>query len=488
MFAHRWPTIILLLMLGWALAAAQDPDSCWLSTLGGAREDFGYSIEPTSDGGFILAGITASSGAGRRDMWLVKISDQGAVQWEHTYGGGKDDMGRYAVQTEDGGYVITGMTDSYGEGGSDLWLIKTDRQGHMQWSRTVGGSGEELGSCVRQTRDGGYITVGRTQSFGEGNYDVWLIKTNADGLIEWSSTFGGGGNDYGYSVRQIPDGGYILAGYTESFGAGWADVLLIRTDARGQERWRRTYGGANHDYGGGVALTEDGGYVISGETHSYGSGLGDAWLIKTDAEGHTEWCRTYGGTGLDGIYPAVPLSDGGYILAGWTQLSGAGQTDIWLIKVDRCGSMIWDRTLGGSNLDWGLGVQPITHGDYFVLGYTNSSGSGSYDLALIRAQEVVTALPDPIPQNPPFIFALNPPCPNPFNDQTTLSFSLPTASSIRLEVFDMLGQRVTRLARGVYRTGWHQITFHAQGLSSGVYLVRLQADNRIIVHQCILLR
>ena len=205
--------------------------------------------------------------------------------WERTFGGNKEDVGISVQQTSDGGFILLGVTESFGAGGGDFWLIKTDAEGKLLWERTFGGEAWDYGFSVQQTSDGGFILLGGTYSFGAGDSDFWLIKTDAEGKMLWERTFGGRDGDGGISVQQTSDGGFILLGGTESFGAGDGDFWLIKTDAEGKLLWERTFGGSKWDYGISVQQTSDGGFILLGETKSFGAGDGDFWLIKTDAEG-----------------------------------------------------------------------------------------------------------------------------------------------------------------------------------------------------------
>jgi len=347
---------------------------------GGYTEDVGYSVQQTSDGGYIVAGSTLSCGAGWTDVWLIKTDTWGNKVWDRTLGGPYGDEAYSVQQTSDGGYVITGYTFSYGAGGADVWLVKTDASGNEVWAKTFGGSYGDEGRSVQQTSDGGYVITGFSGSF----YGLWLIKTDADGNEVWDKVFGGGGNDAGNSVQQTSDGGYIVAGTTTSFGAGGFDVWLIKTDASGNKVWDRTFGGTGEDEGTSVQQTSDGGYIITGFTMSCGAGGADVWLIKTDASGNEVWDRTFGGTDNDRGYSVQQTSDGGYITTGCTVSRGAGAGDVWLIKTDASGNKVWDKTFGGTDYDRGYSVDQTSDGGFIVTGYTDSYGAGGSDLWLIK--------------------------------------------------------------------------------------------------------
>jgi len=372
------------------------PSEIWNKTFGGTNRDEGRSAQQTTDGGYIVAGFTWSYGAGGADGWLIKTDENGKMEWNRTFGGTEWDFTYFVQQTSDGGYIVVGCTASYGNG-FNLWLIKTDEKGNENWSKIFGGSGNDVGWSVQQTTDGGYIIAGHTNSYGAGHKDIWLIKTNSSGDMEWNKTFGGTeweevGVD---SVQQTIDGGYIIVGMTESYGAGDWDIWLIKTDAYGDMEWNKTFGGYDTEYGFSVQQTNDGGYILTGYTFSYG--LGDVWLIKTDVDGNEEWNNTYarvGGKHYDDGRWVRQTTDGGYIVVGYTVPPEAESGDIWLIKTDANGFMEWNKTFGGTEWDLGWSVEQTTDGGYIITGFTRSYGAGGFDLWLIKVGEDVNEPPN----------------------------------------------------------------------------------------------
>ncbi|MCC6012538.1 hypothetical protein LM594_06185, partial [Candidatus Caldipriscus sp.] len=308
-----------------------------------------------------------------------------AVTFAKTYVGVGWNWAPFIQQTSDGGYIVACGTDSLGVGFSDAFLVKTDANGNIIWAKTYGGTGYDWASSVQQTSDGGYIVAGWTSSFSAGISDAFLIKTDADGNIIWAKTYGGTDWDYAYSVQQTSDGGYILAGVTWSFGAGLDDIFLIKTDADGNIIWAKTYGGTDWDYAYSVQQTSDGGYIVAGWTSSFSAGISDAFLIKTDANGNVSWAKTYGGISDDYVYSVQQTSDGGYIVAGRTNSFGAGG-DIFLFKTDANGNVQWAKIYGGTfwDIDYiASSVQQTSDGGYIVAGGILFFGEG-IDILLIK--------------------------------------------------------------------------------------------------------
>jgi len=360
----------------------------WNRTFGGFGWDAGMSVQQTSDGGYVIVGGTESFGAGDVDVWLLKINALGVKEWDRTFGGSQSDTGWSVQQTSDNGFIIAGGTMSFGAGDYDFWLIKTDNNGIEVWNQTFGGDKVDIGYSVLETNDYGFIMLGITESFGAGWFDFWLIKTDNNGIEVWNQTFGGSDWEWGCSVQQTSDNGYIMTGDTMSFGAGDTDVWLIKTDEDGSELWNTTFGEKKADMGYSVKEMQDGGYVLTGATGPLATP--DVWLIKTNSLGIKEWEKTFGGEKSDAGCSLQQTSDGGFIVAGWTESFSMGARDIWLIKTDSDGNEVWDMTFGGEKMEhlWvDQTVQQTSDGGFVITAWTESFGAGKSDLWLIKVSE-----------------------------------------------------------------------------------------------------
>jgi hypothetical protein len=352
--------------------AAQPPDSLWSGVFHFTAVDICYSVCETADGGYLLGGMT--DGGSGPDLRLVKLNSSGDSLWSRTYGGSGSDICFSVCQASDGNYVAAGLTQSYGAGHCDFWLLKTNPDGDSLWSHTYGGLYNDQCRCVRETSDGGYILAGFSYSFSVGELDFWMVKTDENGDSLWSHSYGGPDIDECYCVTQTLDGGYVLAGRTRSFGSGYTDMWLVRTDANGIQLWSKAIGGDGGDECRFAQQTPDGGYILAGHTSSFDCNYSDFWLVKTDSNGDTLWSRAYEERGTEICTAAQVTADNGYILAGWTgeydrQINAE---DYWLVKTDAMGNLLWSRIFDNEEWEECNAVCQASDGGYILAGWTQT--------------------------------------------------------------------------------------------------------------------
>jgi predicted secreted protein len=376
-------SICILLFLGTASASG------WDKTYDGTGFDSADSIQQTSDGGYVVAGSTSSSGAGGYDVWVLKLDENGNVIWEKTYGGTGYDSAWSIQQTSDGGYVVAARTQSFGVESYDVWVLKLDGNGDVIWQRTYGGTGLDSADSIQQTSDGGYVVAGisgSSSAYPNNAEDFWVLKLDGNGDVIWQRTYGGSGTDWADSVQQTSDGGYIVAGSKRTANNS-EDVWVLKLDGNGDVIWQRTYGGSGRDWADSIQQTSDGGYVMAGSTGSFGAGQLDVWVLKLDENGNVIWEKTYGGTGYDSALSIQQTSDGRYVVAGRTSSFGAGDYDVWVLKFDVNGDVIWQRTYGGSGFDWAESIQQTSDGGYVVAGRKNDFSVEGCDAWVIKLDE-----------------------------------------------------------------------------------------------------
>lgn len=563
---------------------AQAPDTIWTKTLGGSNIDIGTCVRETTDGGFIITGYTRSFGSmSGRNVLLIKTDQSGNIIWINGYGGNNDDEGNAVVQTSDGGFVAAGYTKSYGSGGTDFYLIKVDANGNQLWDRVFGGTSDEEVYSMILTDDGGFLLAGATSSFGSGSRDIWLVKTDASGNQQWTKTIGGLSSDGARSISKTSNGGYIITGWTFSYGPGAVgNVWLVKTDAAGNMVWNKFFGGTDVDRGLSVKQTSDGGYILTGYTASSGAGLDDMLLIKTDSLGNAQWQNTFGGSGRDYGNSVIQSSDGGFVVTGYTLSSGAGGDDLWIVKTDELGNQLWSKTLSGAQSDVGNYLIETSDGSFVITGHTLSFGAGLHDVWLIKLASVIpvelvsfnalvrgndielkwitaseinnkgfeiekclTQTPSKgegfidwislgfvkgngtstemnryefVDQNlepgkysyrlkqidydgnfsfsniveaeifAPDEFSLEQNYPNPFNPATVISWQSPVGSHQTLRIYDVLGNEVETLVDEYRQAGRFKVEFYASNLADGVYIYKLTVGNYTATRKMILMK
>jgi hypothetical protein len=480
--------IIFFLLSALVTLAQTPPDTLWTRTFGGIDNDKAYSVQLTSDGGYIFAGYTNSfSVGGGKDFWLVKTDENGIEEWNHAYGGINGELAMSVQQTSDEGYVMTGYTWTFGAGESDFWVVKTDSLGNEEWNRTFGGALGDHAESVQQTNDGGYIITGGCESFGAAIINLLLIKLDQNGVLEWEQTFGNNGVNVGYSVLQADDNGFVVGGFKSMPDH---DFWLLKTDSDGNLEWEHTYD-LGVDQVKEIRKTSDNGYILIGTTHPYSGGEYDFWLVKTDSLGNEEWNHAYGGIEYEFAVSVIQDCDNGYLLTGATEALHPDMYDLWLIKTDELGDIEWEIIFGDDDRYIGArSMQATSDGNYIIAGNVGTNEPGSLD-ALILKVGYNTPIDDHITFESQKSSLYN--FPNPFNPETTISFSIHEVSNVELSIYNIKGQKIKTLAhehysKGEYSVDWDGEDASGEKVGSGVYFYKLRVNSKIkAVKKCLLL-
>ena len=467
---------------------AQAPDTLWVKVLGGDNDDFGQFVQQTNDGGYIITGHTKSFGAGLNDAWLVKTNSMGDTMWTRTYGGIKDENCHCVRQTSDGGYILFIESDSFHHTYWKVWLLKTDNRGDTTWTKVIGGnrhyfveSGLEIPGI-----NGGYIFAGYTKASGAGQEDLWLVRTDSHGDTIWTKTIGGPAGDLSHCIEKTLDGGFIITASTKSFGSGGYDCWLIKTDYNGDTVWSKVYGGTWDDHIYSVQQTGDHGYILAGGTRSFDSAKHsyDAWLLKTDASGDTVWTKLYGGTEQESAYSVRQTGDGGYIVLGYSALG------TWILKTDAAGDTLWTKSMKAGS---GMHIEQTADGGYIFVsnGFT---GSTLYDTWLVKLIQSPNAVSPNEAIISPSEFSLSQNYPNPFNPETTIEYSLVKPEKITIKIYDALGREIiTVIDKEEQSLGSHSIKWNGKdkdgnSVSSGIYYYRLITSEGSMTRKSVFLK
>jgi hypothetical protein len=446
--------------------------------IGSSEYDYGMSAKQTTDKGYIVGGSTSSFGNGNSDMYAVKTDSMGIPKFQNTFGGINIDRGTCIRQTSDNGYIIAGYTNSFGAGGYDIYLVKTDALLQTQWTKTYGGSDWDFGNCVEQTTDGGYIICGGTYSYGEGDEDYYLIKTNSIGDTLWTKTFGGTKEDIAKSVVQTTDGGYILTGTTKSLGDSLGDFYTIKTNSLGDTTWTNKYGGTLLDYGNDVLESRYGGYIVGGETQSFGLTNSDGVIVKLSPLGVVGSSLFTGVTGYDNIESITEDTLGRVAMTGRNvgsgDANGNGDVNIFIIKQNW--SYYSGTTFGSNGYDIGYSIEPTVGNGFVICGHTNSFNNLLEDIYLIKTDSsgfcsslentfITDIETSSLSQNSEFNIFPNPAA-------TTVTFSSGKLfDSAVIQIFDLIGNKIKSVK--VNQNQIEPFSINISDLAEGLYILNL---------------
>jgi hypothetical protein len=485
----RHTTAWIVILAVWFPLTAAGQDSVWTRAYGGAGRDYGCCVRETLDGGYVVCGVTDSQGAGDGDVYLVRTDANGDTLWTRTYGGVAYDEGWGLELVPDGGFVIVGETSSFGAGAQDLYLIRTDANGDTLWTRTYGGANLDRGEVVRRRTDGTFVVTGTTKSMGDPDGDVYLLLVGANGDTLWTRTYGGSSTDEALGLQITSDGGYIIGGISTSFGTDGWDAYVIKTDAMGDTLWTRNYGTTDSDGCHDIVESAEGGYLFVGAI--YRQNRFRSWIVRLDETGEQLWTQVYPGPYWQTANAVQQTPDGGYITAGGTELASSGTDQVHVMRLDASGDTLWTNTYGRggtSNYDHGRSIDLTQDGHFIVAAESESPGDGSLDLWLLKIEEGTTAVATPHFPDRHRESLLSQNFPNPFADRTNVSFRVPRASHVTINVYNLLGQKVATLANRWMSEGDHALAWDASDHPPGVYFVRFSTGSEASVKRITLVR
>lgn len=504
---------------------SQSPDIEWQNLVGGSNINLPSSSQQTTDGGFIIGGYSNSNISGDKtenskglyDYWIVKTNSLGLVEWDKTIGGLEQDVFTNLKQTQDEGYIVCGYSDSpiSGDktenpiGSADFWIVKITSNGTIEWQNTIGGSDAEQPYSLLPTIDNGYLIAGYSQSGVSGDksensrglQDYWVVKLNSSGTVEWDKTLGGTGNDILSSVIQLDDGNYILAGNSNSMisgdktedSKGSSDYWVIKIDSFGNILWQKTIGGSGYDRPTTIIKTNNNTFFLGGQSNSNISGdknedcrgFYDYWIVEIDTLGNILWQKTIGGNQEDSLLSLIQCVDDNYLLVGSSSSSisgdktdplyGIGGTDAWVVKLSPSGTILWQKTIGGTGDDGFNSASQINDGSYFLSGGTNSpisgdiveSPTGIYDYWILKLEPDNLSTFDNELLNQINIY------PNPTYGDITVELGT-TIEKATISIFNIVGQLISKT--NLSQVSEKQIQLES---SEGIYLLEIETENNL---------
>lgn len=503
--------IILGLLIVVVFNSNAQPSIQWQRCLGGTNNDYAQCIQTTIDGGFIVAGTTRSNNGdvsgnnGNEDVWIVKTSSSGNIEWQKCLGGSNDDSADSIIITPDGGYIVAGYTysnngDVFGNhGDADVWVVKLSNIGNIQWQKCIGGSGEDRSKSIQSTPDGGFIISGFTSSNDgdiTGNHGSWealVFKINQSGILQWQRCYGGSNEDFAKAIYPTTDGGYVIAGYTGSFDGdvtgylGSTDAWVVKITITGTIQWQKCLGSYGADEAEFIEQTSDGGFLMVGNTNSTAGdvignhgGFRDSWVVKLNNLGAIQWQRCLGGSGIDYGFSLTQTSDGGAIILNCTTssdgdvsgYSGGGAYDAWLVKLNNLGNIEWQECIGGSNTDFIYNTKPTIDNGYILAGST-SSVNGDVSGNQGGSDAWVVKLTSFLGQEEPSIINRVSLYPNP----VTNVLNLIVGSNIENSTYILTDLKGKIIRQGIIDKNVTSI--NVEYLSKGVYFIKI-AGNEVI--------
>lgn len=465
----------LICLLTVSNAFALGTDTLWTRYYGGSSYDIGYSVCESYDHNYLLTGYTSSFG-NAQEVYFLKLNSEGDSVWTRKWGGYAFDGAHHVVETADSGYMLIGYTESYGSGGKDLYLLKSDQAGNLQWYKTYGGSLQDCGYFIHDNEDGTFLLLGyRDGPSGWYKGDVWILKIDTAGDTIWTKSYGGSYEEWAMSMVVDEDGNYLISAVSNSFGAGGKDVWLLKIDSLGDTLWTKTYGGAAEDVGYDIVKTYDDNFIIGGYINGSGQWTpGDLWLLKISGNGDSLWSKIYAAEAEESVFEMYETPDSGLIIGG---RRGCNNGDMWLLRTDSSGDTLWTRNYGGIYEDQIIDIAVTSDGGYILTGFTSSFGSGYHDVYVVKTT------PDTSSTGVEEVYNVNPIIAgfsianNISSDNFFVNYHLSTSSEVEIDLFDITGRNVRTLLNECQQSGNYNLNVGKENLTSGFYIVQIIINN-----------
>ena len=459
---------------------AQSPDSLWYRVYGDIMDDIGFDAIETGEDEFIVIGKVQKSEFDW-DAYVAKLDNNGNIIWENTYGGAQREQIVSICPGLYFGYVMTGYTCTDANGLSDIWILFIDDNGDSVTSVKYGSWASDQGNWISTNVDQGFIVVSRSEIYQWGD-QIYLMKLDISLDTIWTKTYGGPMQDYGHCVEETSDYGYIIAGrtYTTAYPES-GDAYVIKTDSNGDTVWTKKYGGDDEDIFYSLVETDDG-YIFAGQTWSYGAGLKDVYVVRTNDNGDTIWTKTYGGEGAEMAYRIFETENGNYVIAGYnTPVSGVNR-NVYIIEIDGDGNLLWEEYYGNNyDSEYLYGGSPTSDGGFIFTGKVDYYSALEDDIFVLKLGEGNSGIEEMATLHKTSVYSY----PNPFKNSTTFHLKIPVNALVELTVYDSFGKILETFIRERSEMGSMEFEWNAGNLPEGVYFVKLKAGKTVVVSKVI---
>jgi len=467
---------LLISLLTVSKVFALGPDTLWTRFYGGSSYDIGYSVCESHDFNYLVTGYTSSFG-NAQDVYFLKLNTDGDSVWTRKWGGYAFDGAHHVIETADSGYLLIGYTESYGAGGKDLYLLKSDQTGNLQWYKTYGGSLQDCGYYIHDNNDGTFLLLGyRDGPSGWYKGDIWILKIDSAGDTIWTKSYGGTNEEWAMSMVPAENGNFIISGVSNSFGSGGKDSWILKIDSLGDTLWTKTFGGSAEDVGYDIVKTYDDNFIIGGYINGSGQWTpGDLWIFKISTNGDSLWSKIYAAEAEETAFEMYETQDSGLIIGG---SRGCNNGDMWLLRTDMSGDTLWTKNYGGVNEDQTIDLAMTSDGGYILTGYTSSFGNGYHDVYVVKtAPDTSSTGVEEVPYGDieSVEFSITNDI---FSDYFAVNYYLNISSEVKLSLFDITGRNLRTIINEFQQDGNHCINIEKEDLMSGCYIVQIIIDNK----------